>query len=480
MQDSATKCEPTTVRRLRSFWLGETDLAPVAVFRILYGLQLFNWSWQLYPNLNAFFTDEGILPRREVIVTYSDRFSVLNLVGEWWQVALIWALTCAVGLLLAIGWRTRLMCVMAFVLVTGWSWRDPLVLDGSDFVFRLVPLWLAFTAAGELYSIDAFLRGTPHSGRGQALQVRVLELQIAWIYLATGIEKVGGLTWIDGTATYYALQLEHTFGRSWAHGIATQPIFYRPFSWGTLVTELGFLPLAMIPSHVTRLIAVIAAGGLQLGILFLMNVGNFPVIMLSALVLFLPPQWVRRFMRDTSSTLASAWTAREWGARSAIGATALIALAGASFATAMPEQLDVLRPRGDVASFLRFLSVDQRWQLFAPNPSNVDGWMRGPARLTDGTTYDLYTGGAAADHAERFSDALYTRWVKVHDRIANAAYGDYRLEYARYFCRQRNWHLRPGQAPLDTFELYYVERTIQPPENGAPVFREVKLWEHKC
>ena len=44
--------------RLRTFWFGEVDLAPVALFRILYGLQLFNWFWQLLPNLNAFFTDE--------------------------------------------------------------------------------------------------------------------------------------------------------------------------------------------------------------------------------------------------------------------------------------------------------------------------------------------------------------------------------------------------------------------------------------
>src|SRR5437870_8033859 len=62
------------MRRLRAFWLGDTDLAPVSLFRVLYGVQLFNWVWQLYPNLSAFFTDEGILPRRDLLGTFADRF----------------------------------------------------------------------------------------------------------------------------------------------------------------------------------------------------------------------------------------------------------------------------------------------------------------------------------------------------------------------------------------------------------------------
>jgi hypothetical protein len=48
-----------------------------------------------------------------------------------------------------------------------------------------VPLWLAFTAAGDAFALDAVLRRR----RGPAFPVRVLELQVAWIYLASGLEK---------------------------------------------------------------------------------------------------------------------------------------------------------------------------------------------------------------------------------------------------------------------------------------------------
>jgi hypothetical protein len=82
--------------------------------------------------------------------------------------------------------------------------------------------------------------------------------------------------------------------------------------------------------------------------------------------------------------------------------------------------------------------------------------------------------------SERWSDPFYTRWTKVHERIGSAGYGDYRLEYGRYFCRVRNLHLRPGQVPLDTFDLFYKERVIRAPDEGPPVFNEYHLWNHKC
>ncbi len=505
---SAPSFSTHTVRvgALRSFWLGQTDLAPIALFRILYGLQLFNWYWQLYPNLTAFFTDEGIFPRRQLIAFYPDRGSLLNTVGEWWQIVLLWAVGCAVALALTVGWRTRLMSFLAFVFLVSFQWRNPLILDGSDLVFRFVPLWLMFTNAGGLWSIDALRSVRSATGQGWALPVRILELQIAWIYLATGIEKLGGNLWVNGTAAYYALQLEHTFGRWWARPVALQPLLAQLMSWGTLAVELGFLPLAMIPSTVTRLIAVVAAAGLHLGILLLMNVGNFPVIMLSSLVLFVPPSWVRAFVGWTSRLLrtllpdpllewwdgAVAFAAEQLPAGSAtvtrrvrtglrrIAAVALVVFALFVFSTAVPRQFEALRPSGDVASLVRFLSLDQRWDMFSPDPARTDGWLLGLARLTDGTTFDLYSDRPVDDRSERYSDPLYTRWVKVHERIANAGYGDYRLEYARYFCRARNMHLQPGQMPLDTFELIYIERVVRAPEEGPPLFNEYRLWQHKC
>jgi hypothetical protein len=491
----------------RDFWLGSTDLAPLSLFRILYGVQLFNWIWQLYPNLSAFFTDEGILPRRALMVNYADRFSLLNLLGPWWQVAIFWAIALAVAILLTVGWRSRLMSFLAFLVVVSFSFRQPLMLDGSDLVFRFVPLWLTFSDPGARYSLDALARssrGEP-TGRGFALPVRILELQAAWIYLATGLEKMAGTLWPSGIAAYYSLQLEHTFGRTWAKPIATNDLLAHVISWGTLAFELAFLPLAMLPSRITRLIAVAIAASLHLGILVLMNVGNFPIIMLSALVLFLPAQWVDEFVTGVASrfrarvrprvvaladgvahtaadALPSAITLppeiRRFDRR--IGGGALVLIAALAFATAVPSSLGAARPKGQVMDVLRFFALDQRWDMFSPEPARSDGWLRIPATFSTGATLDLVTNGPVTDSDERYSDPLYSRWTKITERIASVAYSDYRLEYARSICRLHNLHLGPGDVPISTFEIQYVERLIQPPGEGPPTFREIMLWSHRC
>ncbi len=465
------------MRRLRDFWFGEADVAPVAVFRILFGLLLFNWFWQLYPELTAFFSDEGILPRRDLAFSYPDRPSLLNLSGDWWFVALVWAVACAVAVALTLGWHTRLASLLAFALVSSFSWRDTLVLDGSDFVFRVVPLWLAFTAAGDRWSLDARTRAGPASGRGWAFPIRILELQIAWIYLATGLEKLGGIDWIQGTAAYYALQLEHTFARPWAHAFAVDPTLSHAISWYTLATELSFLLLAMIPFSATRAIAALGAAAMQLGILVLMNVGNFPLVMLAACVLFVPPEWIHRVMRETVMG-AAAPSVRRAG-RGAAGALLAIT-AAAAFVTAVPSEVEALRPNGDLASLLRSLSLDQRWDMFSPNAARSDGWLLAPATLADGTRLDLLSDRGADDRSERYSDPLYSRWTKVHERIASSFYAGYRSAYARFLCRARNSHLAPGQSPLVSFDLIYVERTIQAPEKGPPLTSETMLWSQQC
>jgi hypothetical protein len=495
------------MRPLRDFWLGQIDMAPVSAFRILLGLQLFNWVWQLYPNLTAFFTDEGILPRRDVLLQYGERVTVLGLFGQTWQIAIVWALSLVVAVLLTVGWRSRLMSFLAFVVVSSFSWRDPLILDGSDLVFRLMPLWLTFTDSGARYSLDAMARrerGEP-TGLGFALPVRVLELQVAWVYLATGIEKMAGTLWPGGLANGYALQLEHTFGRWWAKPVATNLTLVAISTYWTLFVEHAFIFLAMLPSKVTRVLAVLIAASLQFGILTLMNVGNFPVIMLSTLVLFLPATWIDRVATRVGGALrrrvqpralayadgiaheaaralpapvrlpVSAVTAERVGV-----SLALLTLATLAFATAVPRQWESVRPKGELGSLLRTLSIDQRWDMFSPDPARSDGWMTMPAVMADGSTMDLLTGGPGDDSSERYSDPLYTRWAKVQERIASTVYSDYRLEYARSFCRSRNLHLAPGEVPIQTFDVHYVERVIRPPGEGPPTFHDILLWSHRC
>lgn len=105
--------------------------------------------------------------------------------------------------------------------------------------------------------------------------------------------------------------------------------------------------------------------------------------------------------------------------------------------------------------------------------------MLAPARLADGTELDLLTGGPVSDEP-RYADPLYTRWTKVTERISNASYANYRVEYGRMFCRLRNFHLREGESPLATFEIYYIQRIIPAPGQGEPTLHTHHIWSHTC
>lgn len=493
------------LRRELAFWNGQADVAPVALFRIVFGVLTVNWFWQLLPNLTPFFTDQGMLPRGSQVDFFGASFTLLDAAGQSWQVAIFWVAALLAAAALAVGFHTRTASIVTFIALASFSLRNPLIGDGSDQVFRMAAFWLAFTAAGDRWSVDAWLRthrGDPPSGLGWALPIRLLELQFAWIYLATGLEKMGGGLWRDGLAVFYSLQLEHTFARPWDAPVAGLVDLTRAATNLTLVTELAFLPLAFVPylRRLGRLLAVVMAAGLHVSIALFMNVGNFPLVMLAGLIPFLPASWAVAFVARVRlpSAIAARLRVPAWirtglgspaGARPNIvgplsrpwpglASVALAVLAFTVFSTSLPGYIAVPRP-APVDDVLRYANLMQKWNMFAPNPVTADGWMHIPAVLADGTQLDLATGGPPSD-TPLFADPLYSRWTKVTEWIASPDGVPYRQEYSRMYCRLRNLHLQPGQSPIVSFDLIYYERLIPPPGGDPAPIRVITLNSHHC
>jgi hypothetical protein len=488
----------------------------------VFGILLANWFWQLGPDAAAFLGDDGMLPRSAALTHFPDRFSLLHLVGETWLIHLFLVIATAVALLLAVGYRTRTMAILAFVAVISVQNRDPLILDGSDLVFRMSAFWLIFTAAGDMWSIDAAVRrarGEATRRTGLALPVRILQLQAAWIYLATGLEKLLGQGWLTGTATWYALQLKHTFGRAHAEPLLAIPGFVRLTTVGTMLVELFFLPMVFFPvlQPWVRLLAVVAAAGLHVGIIALMNVGNFPIVMLALLLLFLPARWIERAVAAVPASRAASRFAdrvvahgiqraphlfaparheplvrRPPAALPYVASAALVALAAATFASATPKVLGEAPREPQLVASLRYAGLEQRWDMFSPEPASADGWISARGVLADGTRVELIGDDgrpipqrplvvrADGPIEPRYADPLFSRWVKVYERIPRQDHEAFRLEFGRMFCRMRNLDLPAGASPLVSFDVTYVERLLQPPGSGPPVLRTHEVWSHAC
>jgi len=125
--------------------------------------------------------------------------------------------------------------------------------------------------------------------------------------------------------------------------------------------------------------------------------------------------------------------------------------------------------------------VDQYWSMFAPYPLKDDGWYVIPARLSDGTEFDLWRMHRPVDwnKPELVSSTFESqRWRKYMVNLWDKKYSKHRLYYGKYLCR--TWSLKyPNEKPLKSFQIYFVKETTLPPGGE---FREEKvlLWDHYC
>ena len=93
----------------------------------------------------------------------------------------------------------------------------------------------------------------------------------------TAVAKLSVRSGVDGSATCMVLQLKHTFGRGYVEALAQNEIFTHLLTLGTLLTEAPFFFLVFAPfwQGRARVLAIALAVPLHLGIMLMMNVGNF-------------------------------------------------------------------------------------------------------------------------------------------------------------------------------------------------------------
>src|SRR5215210_4692651 len=109
-----------------------------------------------------------------------------------------------------VGYRTRPMTILVWVLVLSIQNRNPLVLSGGDSLLRLLLFWAMFLPLGAYWSVDRALKDatTRLSTRFLSLATVGLFMQIAFVYWFTAALKSGPEWRVDGTALYYALSLD--------------------------------------------------------------------------------------------------------------------------------------------------------------------------------------------------------------------------------------------------------------------------------
>lgn len=215
-----------------------------------------------------------------------------------------------VCLLLTVGYRTKLMQILALVLTTSLDSRNILIENGGSVVLNLLVLWTAFLPLGRRFSVDAVRASlrTRHETTAGALNERsdpprdvrpvvslavtALILQWAAIYAFNAIQK-NGPPWRDGTAVYYFLQQDRlvTWLGAWLRGALPLGAI-KTLTYATLSIEAAVALLLLLPwrTHLTRLVALGLVVVLHVSIDSVLQLGSFSWAMVVVFCAFIPAQ----------------------------------------------------------------------------------------------------------------------------------------------------------------------------------------------
>lgn len=298
-------------------WFTPADPINLAAIRIITGLILLHIHLGTLPELldvagpNAWLDSQGIAgmhrlpPDGDGSVQgpwHGGGFSVWFHVQEPRMVWAIHILFLVAATCLTLGLSTRTASVLVWAGHLSHMNRGVVTTYGIDTILAMLTLYLMLAPSGAALSLDQWWKrrrtGSDESAgagtRGSIAAnfvLRLLQFHLCLIYIFSGLSKLGGGTWWNGTAVYTALMIPEAtlFDMGWmARHDWPWMLLSNGGSLATLAVELGFPILVwnrrLRPMVLACVIAMQAAFGLLLGL------GAFQAAMFAALVAFLPPQ----------------------------------------------------------------------------------------------------------------------------------------------------------------------------------------------
>ncbi len=491
------------------------DTRSLAVLRIALATLVLIDLLQRAVDLQAHYTDFGVLPTwaTKFILSYKPLHWSLHLLtpklywlsGSWqWQTVLFSIAGVAV-LCMLFGYRTRWATVITWILLASLHTRHPLVLNGGDHLLRMLVFWSMFLPLGEQFSLDRKRTHLPRQPRlaFSAATIAIMA-QLCFMYWVSAATKTDPQWTESGWALYYALHLDQV-ATPFAKWLLQFPSLLQWMTFATLYLEwLGPL-LTFCPFYNSRVRLVVIGlfFGLHIGIALCMHLGLFPWICMAGWLIFLP---------------ASFW---DWIAKTFLYRSPPSIAASRSITSESDQPLDSIEPPRDLPSWVNGmvtvlilyialfnlqvifevaksdrmawfnenwksvgygLGFEQRFDLFAPKPTIIDGWLLAVATLEDGRQVDLLEEGTAVDweKPEDFSSrypnghwGAYLFFLK-EPNMAAAMHRPYYVEYLK-----RRWRAEHGtKNQIAKVELVFMLE-LTPKWPKQPQAKPVLLYRDK-
>ena len=285
------------------FWFSPADPATLGLIRILAGSMLFytHLIWSL--DLESFFGPRGWVSP-EAIARLPDRDWTWSYLTWIQSPTVLWIAHIAalcVFLLLTLGFFSRTMAVLGYLITVSYANRVAFALFGLDDINALLAMYLAIGPCGAAYSLDRLW--ARRKGRGGAppiefrtaanVSIRLIQVHMCVIYLFAALGKLMGASWWAGSATWMSVaNLEYqSMDMTW---LAGWPILISLLTHLTVWWELTYCVL--IWPRLTRPLMIVMAIPIHLGITLFLGMPTFGLVMLIGNAAFISPWVVRRLL----------------------------------------------------------------------------------------------------------------------------------------------------------------------------------------
>ena len=305
-----------TARGWDRFAFAPADPTPLGLVRVLVGALLF-WSLLVYGlDLHGFLGSRG-WANLEVVQLFR-REQAPSSWSFWFYVpdALLrpaWAACLVVLALFTVGLFSRTTAVLAWAIAASTAVRAPISVYGFDDIAITWALYLAVSgASGRAVSLDRYLErlrvnrrevanrwqdgrwaapsGVPAPSVAANIGLRLIQCHLVVIYAMSGLSKLRGDAWWNGTAIWGTLAAGEfrLFDLTW---LAAYPLLLNAMTHGALLLEIGYPVLIWVrplrPLWIAGVVLMHAAIGLTLGLF------EFSLAMVAGNLAFASGPWLR-------------------------------------------------------------------------------------------------------------------------------------------------------------------------------------------
>jgi hypothetical protein len=272
------------------FWFesrSNEQLFILSVFRVVFcAVMLFFFFTRAF-DVDFFYSDTGVMPlaHRASLDYFKYHPTFLTLVPDGKTLQWIHSafLLCLLSLLL--GFKTRVSAILTYFMHMMFINRNISVMFGVDMIGTFFFLYLCFANSGAYFSLDSWMKKSDKKqGAISHIAWRLMQVQICVIYSYSGMEKLKGTRWWDGSAIWDVLSMG-TMQRWDLSFVAHIPILLSVAVYVVLFWEVYFAILIWNPKF--RLPMLFYGFIMHLGIFLFMNLPSFGFMMISMYLLFL-------------------------------------------------------------------------------------------------------------------------------------------------------------------------------------------------